>query len=49
MGIMSAFMDNVLAIAIAVPIIHELGALGVHTFPFWWAGFYLQLYLEILP
>lgn len=40
MGIMSAFMDNVLAIAIAVPIIHELGNLGVHTFPFWWAGLF---------
>jgi len=40
MGIMSALMDNVLAIAIAVPIIHELGNLGVHTFPFWWAGLF---------
>lgn len=40
MGILSSLMDNVLAVAIAVPIIHELGALGVHIFPFWWAGLF---------
>ncbi|MEM3078285.1 MAG: SLC13 family permease [Nitrososphaerales archaeon] len=40
MGILSALMDNVLAVAISVPIIHELSALGVHVFPFWWAGLF---------
>ncbi|MEM3383458.1 MAG: SLC13 family permease [Nitrososphaerales archaeon] len=40
MGVLSALMDNVLAVAIAVPIIHELSALGVHVFPFWWAGLF---------
>ncbi len=36
-GLMSAFMDNVLAVAILIPIIEGLGELGVNIFPLWWA------------
>ncbi|MEM3507545.1 MAG: SLC13 family permease, partial [Candidatus Bathyarchaeia archaeon] len=35
-AIMSAFMDNVLAVTTLIPIVHELSALGVQAFPFWW-------------
>lgn len=35
-GLLSAFMDNVLAIAVYIPIIQSLGDLGLQTFPFWW-------------
>ncbi len=35
-GLLSSVMDNVLAISIIIPIIQELGSLGVFTFPLWW-------------
>ncbi|MEM4416693.1 MAG: SLC13 family permease [Nitrososphaerota archaeon] len=35
-GLMSAFMDNVLAVATWIPIIQNLGELGVNIFPLWW-------------
>lgn len=35
-GLMSAFMDNVLAVATWIPIIKTLGELGVNVFPLWW-------------
>ncbi|MEM0482695.1 MAG: SLC13 family permease [Nitrososphaerota archaeon] len=35
-GFMSAFMDNILAVAVWIPIIQELGEAGLHTFPLWW-------------
>lgn len=35
-GILSAFMDNVLAVATFIPIVQDLGALGVYNFPLWW-------------
>nr|BAJ49045.1 citrate transporter [Candidatus Caldarchaeum subterraneum] len=35
-GLMSAFMDNVLAVATWIPIIKTLGEFGVNVFPLWW-------------
>ncbi|MEM1945402.1 MAG: SLC13 family permease [Candidatus Caldarchaeum sp.] len=36
-GLMSAFMDNVLAVATWIPIMKTLGDFGVNIFPLWWA------------
>lgn len=36
-AVMSAFMDNVLAVAMFTPIIKSLEAEGIYTFPLWWA------------
>ncbi|MEM0381555.1 MAG: SLC13 family permease [Nitrososphaerota archaeon] len=35
-GFMSAFMDNILAVAVWIPIIQELGEAGLYTYPLWW-------------
>ncbi len=35
-GLMSAFMDNVLAVATWIPIIQQLGEFGINNFPLWW-------------
>lgn len=35
-SVLSALMDNVLAVATFIPIVSELGELGVHSFPLWW-------------
>lgn len=34
--ITTAFMDNVLAVATLIPVVHDLGTAGLHTFPLWW-------------
>jgi Na+/H+ antiporter NhaD/arsenite permease-like protein len=39
-SIMSAFMDNVLAVATLLPIVDELGALGINNQPFWWSALF---------
>ncbi len=39
-GLMSAFMDNVLAVATLLPIVDELGALGINNQPFWWGALF---------
>ena len=36
-SVLSALMDNVLAVATFIPVVHEFGDLGVDTYPFWWA------------
>ncbi|MEM3108122.1 MAG: SLC13 family permease [Candidatus Bathyarchaeia archaeon] len=36
MGILSAFMDNVLAVATIIPVIQDLQSMGVYGFPLWW-------------
>jgi len=36
-GLMSALMDNVLAVATWIPIIKALGEGGLNVFPLWWA------------
>lgn len=36
-GALTSVMDNVLAVATFVPIISDIGATGVHTFPLWWS------------
>lgn len=36
-GILTSVMDNVLAVATFVPIISDIGASGIQTFPLWWA------------
>ncbi len=36
-GLLTAFMDNVLAVATFVPIIEDAGDAGISTFPLWWA------------
>jgi len=36
-GILSAFMDNVLAVASFIPIVGDLQNIGVNVFPLWWA------------
>jgi Na+/H+ antiporter NhaD/arsenite permease-like protein len=35
-GILSALMDNVLAVATLIPIVQDLQAQGVFAFPLWW-------------
>ncbi len=35
-GILSAFLDNVLAVATFIPIVHDLGQAGVPVAPLWW-------------
>jgi len=36
-GVLTAVMDNVLAVATFVPIIADAKAAGIHDFPLWWA------------
>lgn len=36
-SILTAFLDNVLAVAIFMPVIISLGEAGAYTFPLWWA------------
>lgn len=36
-GALTAVMDNVLAVATFIPIIKDIGARGIPTFPLWWA------------
>jgi Na+/H+ antiporter NhaD/arsenite permease-like protein len=35
-GVLSAFMDNVLAVATFIPILQDLHTIGVSTFSLWW-------------
>jgi len=39
-GLMSAFMDNVLAVATLLPIVEELGTFGINNQPFWWGALF---------
>lgn len=36
-GALTAVMDNVLAVATFIPIIKDIGAMGINVFPLWWA------------
>ncbi|MDP3804712.1 MAG: SLC13 family permease [Candidatus Omnitrophota bacterium] len=36
-GALTSVMDNVLAVATFVPIIKDIGAMGVNVFPLWWS------------
>ena len=36
-GTLTSVMDNVLAVATFIPIIKDIGAMGVNVFPLWWA------------
>lgn len=36
-GALTSVMDNVLAVATFVPIIKDIGAMGIPTFPLWWS------------
>ncbi len=36
-GVLSALMDNVLAVAMFIPVVADLGALGINAAPLWWA------------
>lgn len=35
--LLTAFMDNVLAVATFIPIVSDIEKIGVYIFPFWWA------------
>lgn len=35
--LLTAFMDNVLAVATFIPILSDIGNSGVYVYPFWWA------------
>ena len=35
-GVLTAFMDNVLAVATFIPVLSEIEAIGVSIFPLWW-------------
>jgi Na+/H+ antiporter NhaD/arsenite permease-like protein len=39
-GILSAFMDNVLAVATFIPVVQDLQSMGVYSFPLWWAALF---------
>lgn len=36
-SVLSALMDNVLAVATFIPVVHEFGDMGIDNYPFWWA------------
>ncbi len=36
-SLLTAFMDNVLAVATFIPIVADIEKVGVYIFPFWWA------------
>lgn len=36
-GLLTAFMDNVLAVATMIPIVQSMAAAGIMTYPIWWA------------
>ena len=36
-GALTSVMDNVLAVATFIPIIKDIGAMGVNIFPLWWS------------
>ena len=36
-GILTAFMDNVLAVATIIPIVQSMAATGLQTYPIWWS------------
>jgi Na+/H+ antiporter NhaD/arsenite permease-like protein len=44
-GLMSAFMDNVLAVAVLIPIIKEFQSCGLNVFPYWWATLFAGTYM----
>lgn len=44
-GILSAFMDNILAVATLISIVHGLEAYGYHLFPVWWGLLFGACYL----
>jgi Na+/H+ antiporter NhaD/arsenite permease-like protein len=44
-GLMSAFMDNVLAVAVLIPIIKEFQRYGLNVFPYWWATLFAGTYM----
>jgi len=35
--LLTAFMDNVLAVATFIPVVGEIQKIGIYIFPFWWA------------
>ncbi|MCX8187670.1 MAG: SLC13 family permease [Nitrososphaeria archaeon] len=36
-GFLTAILDNILAVATLIPVVYELGGVGVNIFPYWWA------------
>jgi Na+/H+ antiporter NhaD/arsenite permease-like protein len=44
-GVMSALMDNVLAVAVLIPIIKEFQNFGLNVFPYWWAILFAGTYM----
>jgi Na+/H+ antiporter NhaD/arsenite permease-like protein len=44
-GVLSAFMDNVLAVATFIPIIQDLQSMGVYSFPLWWGTLFAATFL----
>jgi len=44
-GILSAFMDNILAVALWIAILQEMASLGVNVAPLWWAVLLGSTYL----
>jgi Na+/H+ antiporter NhaD/arsenite permease-like protein len=36
-SLLTAFMDNVLAVATFIPVVSEIEKAGIYAFPFWWA------------
>lgn len=36
-SLLTAFMDNVLAVATFIPVVSEIQKAGIYVFPFWWA------------
>ena len=44
-GVLSAFMDNILAVATLISVVHGLEAYGYHVFPTWWGMLFGACYL----
>ncbi|MEM1655782.1 MAG: SLC13 family permease, partial [Nitrososphaerota archaeon] len=44
-GIMSAFMDNILAVALWIAVLQDMASLGVNIAPLWWAALFGSTYL----
>ncbi|MCS7126084.1 MAG: SLC13 family permease [Aigarchaeota archaeon] len=44
-GLMSAIMDNILAVAFWIAVLDEMSALGINIAPLWWAALFGSTYL----
>ncbi|MEM2697622.1 MAG: hypothetical protein QXR78_06555, partial [Nitrososphaerota archaeon] len=44
-GLMSAFMDNILAVAFWIAVMYDLASIGINISPLWWATLFGSTYI----